>query len=242
MKAWRYFRVPHPAALWAYHRTIACHGLEQVGDWRWNLSPYDFARKLVMEAWGISGQELTKQLVAKAEFWRLACLDGEVSAKEAQEVGSHDSTRDLEDSSVVEDWWSAEFDEISSIGSDASVLDEAELETVRKAQSLRLLAELLAEERQAAEWRAADWRAADWRAAEAAAWPPQLHAAETSPPLHEGPFWATLLMGAASAPATLWPERRWPAQLPEAATCPPRTGWTGYFMRARGRGAPSAVD
>ena len=60
--------------------------------------------------------------------------------------------------------------------------------------------------------------------------PPQLHAAETSPPLHEGPFWATLLMGAASAPATLWPERRWPAQLPEAATCPPRTGWTGYFM------------
>ncbi len=29
---------------------------------------------------------------------------------------------------------------------------------------------------------------------------------------------------------------------PDTATSPPRTGRTGFFLRARGRGAPSAVD
>ena len=51
--------------------------------------------------------------------------------------------------------------------------------------------------------------------------------------------------------AERYAEERWNAEaesgglrppLHVTETCPPRTGRTGFFLRARGRGAPAAVD
>ncbi len=215
-KARRYFRVPHPAATWAYQRMIARHGQERVGEWNWNLSPYDFTRKMITEAWGMPGHELTRQLAAKAAFWRLASLDQDVvqeaqpqgldergdvgTIAEAKEVVPSESTQDLDDSTVVEDCSSIEFEfeEMSQCSLADSTASEASL----------------VEEPVSTTDDATD-----------AAYVKNLEDAE-----------------ATRAPQLRWCHADVDVWQPAQATCPPRTGRTGYFMRARGRGAPSAVD